>query len=201
MARHRPAHVKSGFGRYTPPRRGVRPAHAAPVESSALVRRTGLIVGGGVLASAGFVGLAAVPAGAVVGSTSTNSFGGAGQCPPIVTDGPPTNNTACASTDATSPFASATSGLGGTSPFTFGNKATAKSTVVSATFADAGSGGDNFLNTASATATLFSQSQASAGSGAGSLNGLNTATANAAATAFSYAIAGVGDAAIEKKKK
>ena len=51
MARHRPAHARSGLGRYTPPGR-IRPAHAAPPVPSHLARRAGVLLGTGVLASA-----------------------------------------------------------------------------------------------------------------------------------------------------
>ena len=64
MAKHRPTHAKSGFGRYTPPRR-LHTAHAAPSgDGVRIVRVAGAIIGGGILASAGLIGLIGSPAGA-----------------------------------------------------------------------------------------------------------------------------------------
>ncbi len=63
MAKHRPAHARSGFGRYTPPRR-LNPAHAAPGSGRHAGRVAGIVIGGGALATAGLMGLAAAPAGA-----------------------------------------------------------------------------------------------------------------------------------------
>jgi len=64
MARHRPAHAKSGFGRYTAPRR-LHPAHAAPsADGVGVTRLAGALVGGGLLASAGLMGIIAAPSGA-----------------------------------------------------------------------------------------------------------------------------------------
>jgi hypothetical protein len=75
MARHHAAHARSGFGRYTPPRR-IRPAHAAPPVPSHLARRAGVLLGTGVLASAGLFGLSAGSAGAVT------AVGPPTACPP-----------------------------------------------------------------------------------------------------------------------
>ncbi|HXQ19021.1 MAG TPA: hypothetical protein VN781_05280 [Acidimicrobiales bacterium] len=64
MAKHRPAHARSGLGRYTAPRR-LHPAHAAAsADGVRIVRLTGALVGGGLLASAGLMGIIATPAGA-----------------------------------------------------------------------------------------------------------------------------------------
>ena len=49
MAKHRGAHSKSGSGRYTPPKKTLSN------------KKLGLLVGGGVLAGAGFLGLTAAP--------------------------------------------------------------------------------------------------------------------------------------------
>jgi len=66
MAKHRPVHARSGLGRYTAPRR-LHPTHAAPsADAVRFTRLAGAIVGGGVLASAGLMGLMTTPAGAVV---------------------------------------------------------------------------------------------------------------------------------------
>jgi len=63
MAKH-PAHARSGLGRYTAPRR-LHPAHAAPsADGVRVIRLTGALVGGGLLASAGLMGIIATPAGA-----------------------------------------------------------------------------------------------------------------------------------------
>jgi len=65
MAKHRPAHARSGLGRYTAPRR-LHPAHAtASVDGVRVARLAGALVGGGILASAGLMGIIATPAGAV----------------------------------------------------------------------------------------------------------------------------------------
>jgi len=91
MAKHRPAHAKSGLGRYTAPRR-LHPAHAAPsADGVRVVRLAGALVGGGLLASAGLMGIIATPAGALyepgaevdgisppfssLGTTMTDGFG------------------------------------------------------------------------------------------------------------------------------
>ncbi|HXQ19969.1 MAG TPA: hypothetical protein VN781_10140 [Acidimicrobiales bacterium] len=64
MAKHRPAHARSGLGRYTAPRR-LHPAHAAAsADGVRIVGLTGALVGGGLLASAGLMGIIATPAGA-----------------------------------------------------------------------------------------------------------------------------------------
>jgi len=65
MARHHAAHARSGLGRYTPPGR-IRPAHAAPSAPGHLARRAGVLLGSGVLASAGLLGLSAGSASAAV---------------------------------------------------------------------------------------------------------------------------------------
>ena len=64
MAKHRPAHARSGLGRYTPPRR-IHPAHAMlSAKSSGLGRLAGGVLGGSAIATAGFLALAGMPAGA-----------------------------------------------------------------------------------------------------------------------------------------
>jgi len=64
MAKHRPAHARSGLGRYTAPRR-LHPAHAAPsVDGVRITRLAGALVGGGLMASAGLMGIVVTPAGA-----------------------------------------------------------------------------------------------------------------------------------------
>jgi hypothetical protein len=75
MAKHRPAHARTGLGRYTAPRR-LHPAHAAPsADGIRLARVAATVVGGGVLAGAGLMGLVSVPSGAaVLGPTSSPPF-------------------------------------------------------------------------------------------------------------------------------
>ena len=75
MAKHRPAHARSGLGRYTPPRR-IHPAHAMlSAQGSGRGRLAGGVIGGSAIATAGFLALAAMPAGAVSASLSTPFFG------------------------------------------------------------------------------------------------------------------------------
>lgn len=69
MARHRPAHARSGLGRYTPPGR-VRALHAAPAQPGQRALRVGVLLGTGVLASAGLGVLSVGSAGAVGGTAS-----------------------------------------------------------------------------------------------------------------------------------
>jgi len=78
MATHRPAHARSGFGRYTAPRR-LHPAHAAPSPDGVrITRAAGAIIGGGVLASAGLMGLITTPAGAATISGISPPFSSLG---------------------------------------------------------------------------------------------------------------------------
>src|SRR5579863_8355834 len=77
MAKHSPAHAKSGFGRYTAPKR-LHPAHAAPSDGVRMTRVVGTVVGGGILASAGFLGLATANAGAAVISGTSPPFSSLG---------------------------------------------------------------------------------------------------------------------------
>jgi hypothetical protein len=105
MARHRPAHARSGFGRYTPPGR-IRPAHAAPSAPSHLARRAGVLLGTGVLASAGLLGLSAGSAGASASASAPPTT-----CPPTVGTVDGNGNSACAI--GTSGTATAGSGFGG----------------------------------------------------------------------------------------
>jgi hypothetical protein len=90
MAKHQAAHARSGFGRYTPPGR-IRPAHAAAPVPSHLARRAGVLLGTGVLASAGLLGLTVGTAGASASAEAPPTT-----CPPtagtVDTDG----NSACA---------------------------------------------------------------------------------------------------------
>jgi hypothetical protein len=72
MALHRPAHARSGLGRYTAPRR-LHPAHAAPsVDGLRFARLAGAVVGGGILAGAGLMGLIGTPAGALTFGPETS---------------------------------------------------------------------------------------------------------------------------------
>jgi len=78
MAKHRPAHARSGLGRYTAPRR-LHPAHAAPSADGVRVARlTGALVGGGLLASAGLMGIIVTPAGAAEVSGTSPPFSSLG---------------------------------------------------------------------------------------------------------------------------
>jgi hypothetical protein len=64
VPKHRPTHAKSGLGRYTAPRR-LHAAHAAPTTGGVRIARlAGTVIGGGVLAGAGLMGLISVPSGA-----------------------------------------------------------------------------------------------------------------------------------------
>src|SRR5579863_8398357 len=64
MASYRPAHAKSGLGRYTAPRR-LNPLHAVPsTDTVRFAKVAGTVIGGGLLASAGLLGLASANAGA-----------------------------------------------------------------------------------------------------------------------------------------
>ena len=90
MARHHAAHARSGFGRYTPPGR-IRPAHAAPPVPSHLARRAGVLLGSGVLASAGLLGLSAGSAGA-----SATALAPPTTCPPTAGTVDGNGNSACA---------------------------------------------------------------------------------------------------------
>ena len=75
MARYRPAHGRSGFGRFTPPGR-IRPAHAAPPVPNHLARRAGVLLGTGVLASASYGGTATADvSGDTTGYAVANSAG------------------------------------------------------------------------------------------------------------------------------
>jgi hypothetical protein len=110
MARHRPAHARSGFGRYTPPSR-LRPAHAAPSAPSHLARRAGVLLGSGVLASAGLLGLSAGSASALgVGVQAPPTT-----CAPTIGTVDGNGNSACAI--GTSGSAEASAALGGTDDF------------------------------------------------------------------------------------
>ncbi|HXQ18638.1 MAG TPA: hypothetical protein VN781_03320 [Acidimicrobiales bacterium] len=72
MAKHHPAHARSGFGRYTAPRR-LHPAHAAPsADGVRLARTAGAVIGAGVLASVGLMGLATSPSDAASLGPSTS---------------------------------------------------------------------------------------------------------------------------------
>jgi len=107
MAIHRPAHARSGFGRYTPPGR-IRPAHAAPPAPSHLARRAGVLLGTGVLASAGLFGLSAGSAGAQGATASAPPT----TCPPAAGTVDLEGNSACAI--GTSGMAGATAAEGST---------------------------------------------------------------------------------------
>ena len=66
MPKHRPTHAKSGLGRYTAPRR-LHPAHAAPsADGVHIARIAATVIGGGVLATAGLMGLVSIPSGAAM---------------------------------------------------------------------------------------------------------------------------------------
>jgi len=158
MARHRPAHAKSGFGRYTPPRRGARPAHAAPDEPGmGLGRRAGLAVGGGVLVTAGFMGLGGVPAGAATSLANACILGS-------TTDA--AMNTACSLTDSTSTGHSSAGEPAGLSANAL-NTASDTATLTSNAHASAGdgAGSGNLDNTAAAIAASHSSADAAAGDG------------------------------------
>jgi hypothetical protein len=109
MARRHAAHARSGFGRYTPPGR-IRPAHAAPSAPSHLARRAGVLLGSGVLASAGLLGLSAGSAGA-----SAVALAPPTTCPPTVGTVDGNGNSACAT--GTSGGAGATAALPSTDSF------------------------------------------------------------------------------------
>ena len=90
MARHHAAHARSGLGRYTPPGR-IRPAHAAAPVPSHLARRAGVLLGTGVLASAGLLGLSVGSAGA-----SASAIAPPTTCPPTAGTVDLDGNSACA---------------------------------------------------------------------------------------------------------
>jgi hypothetical protein len=89
MARHHAAHARSGLGRYTPPGR-IRPAHAAAPVPSHLARRAGVLLGTGVLASAGLLGLSVGSAGASDATAPPTT------CPPTAGTVDLDGNSACA---------------------------------------------------------------------------------------------------------
>jgi hypothetical protein len=103
MAKHQAAHARSGFGRYTPPGR-IRPAHAAAPVPSHLARRAGVLLGTGVLAGAGLVGLSFGSASAIVGGASATAP--PTTCPPAAGTVDLFGNSACAT--GTSGLATAT---------------------------------------------------------------------------------------------
>jgi hypothetical protein len=93
MARYRPAHARSGFGRFTPPGR-IRPAHAPPIAPSHLARRAGVLLGTGVLASAGLLGLSVGSAGAITDGATASAP--PTTCPPTAGTVDLAGNSACA---------------------------------------------------------------------------------------------------------
>ena len=102
MAKHQAAHARSGFGRYTPPGR-IRPAHAAAPVPSHLARRAGVLLGTGVLASAGLLGLSAGSATAQGASATAPPT----TCPPAAGTVDLDGNSACATGTSGSAVASA----------------------------------------------------------------------------------------------
>jgi hypothetical protein len=96
------------MGRYTPPGR-IRPAHAAPAEPSHLARRAGVLVGTGVLASAGLLGLSTGSASAVLANAPPTT------CPPAAGTVDLNGNSVCAT--GTSGVAVASAAVGGSGDF------------------------------------------------------------------------------------
>jgi len=187
MAKHGPAHARSGLGRYTAPRR-LHPAHAAPsVDGVRVVRLAGALVGGGLLASAGLMGIIVTPAGAVYSPLGASVTG----------ISPPFSSLGTTMTDGLGNFATVAGGGG-----ILGDAAVA---AAAAGFGDTPS--NNVDNTAFGFAfgpNAASTAEAGTFGGSANLSG-NTATADATsavsplgppAPPFGVALAGAGDSVL-----
>src|SRR5579863_2287139 len=178
MAKHSPAHAKSGFGRYTAPKR-LHPAHAAPSDGVRLTRVVGTVVGGGLLASAGFLGLATANAGAAEIIGTSPPFSSLGT---TITDPDGSSATVAGGGPTSTGVAEAAAGVGtsanndNNTAFAFGNGTDNESIAV------AGEGTDANLSGNTATSVAFggilgAAAVATAGEGTDAGTEDNTATA------------------------